>query len=343
MAEKVIVGMSGGVDSAVTAYLLQQQGYNVIGCSIWMHEYNDFEDAKKVADTLGIPFIVSDARDLFKQKVEDYFFKTYQGGMTPNPCVECNRFVKFESLLNALIRENADFISTGHYAHILDGKLYVASDISKDQSYFLYNIPREYLNKILFPLGSYNKTDVKKISERFSDCLSKKAESQDICFLRSNYKRYLEATTGQIMDEKGDCLGVHDGIFNYTIGQRKGLRIAYSEPLFVKKIDPIKNEVVVATRDRVVAKCFEISDVNVLDNSRFLKAESPWQFKISNVDIKIRYGSPCKKGTVYLSEDLKRGFVEFYSHELGIAPGQSAVVYAENQVILGGKIREVLF
>jgi len=343
MAEKVIVGMSGGVDSAVTAYLLQQQGYDVIGCSILMHDYSDFEDAKKVADSLGIPFIVSDARELFKQKVEDYFFKTYKDGMTPNPCVECNRFVKFESLFAALLKENADFVATGHYARVIDGKLYVAKDLAKDQSYFLYNVPREYFKKILFPLGEYIKSEVKKISEKFSDFLSKKEESQDICFLRTDYKKCLNATPGKIIDENGVFLAVHEGIFNYTIGQRRGLRIAHSEPLFVKKIDPLKNEVVVAPRNGVLARSFEISELNILDDSLFLNADSPWRWKIENVGLKIRYGSPYKKGTVYLAEDFSSGLVELYSDELGIAPGQSAVAYSGNQVILGGKIQEVFY
>lgn len=345
MKKKVVVGLSGGVDSACTAYLLHSAGYEVIGCSIWMHEYNNFDDAEKIAHSIGIQYKIIDRQELFQQEVKDHFIKTYKLGMTPNPCVKCNRYVKFKTLFDVMLDFDADFVATGHYARVNNSKLMIAFDKTKDQSYFLYSIPKNYFEKILFPLGDYLKSNVKELSKNFSDFLSKKVESQDICFLRGNYKECFDSCTGDIINDKGDVLGKHNGIFNYTIGQRKGLGVSYSEPLFVKEVDSQKNTVIVASKIGVQSCKFCITSLNLLDE-KFLEINNEaqeYRFKIKNADIKVRYSSKSKKGDVYISEDFK--FAEIYLHEYesGIAKGQSAVVYIADQVILGGIISKVFY
>ncbi len=345
MKKKVVVGLSGGVDSACTAYLLQEAGYEVVGCSIWMNEYNNFDDAEKIAHSLGIQYQIIDRRELFQKEVKDYFIKTYKLGMTPNPCVKCNKYVKFKTLFDVMLDFDADFVATGHYARVNNSKLMVAFDKAKDQSYFLYGIPKSYFEKILFPLGDYLKSNVKELSKNFSDFLAKKEESQDICFLKGDYKKCFDSCTGYIINDKGEVLGKHDGIFNYTIGQRKGLGVSYSEPLFVREIDTQKNIVIVATKAGVQSCKFCITSLNLLDE-KFLEINNEihgYRFKIKNADIKVRYSSKPKKGDIYISEDFKFAEIHLHECENGIAKGQSAVVYIADQVILGGIINKVFY
>lgn len=345
MKKKVVVGLSGGVDSACTAYLLQKAGYEVIGCSIWMNEYNNFDDAEKIAHSLGIQYQIIDRRELFQKEVKDYFIKTYKLGMTPNPCVKCNKYVKFKALFDVMLDFDADFVATGHYARVNNSKLMIAFDKTKDQSYFLYGIPKSYFEKILFPLGDYLKSNVKELSKNFSDFLSKKEESQDICFLKGDYKKCFDSCAGDIINDKGEVLGKHNGIFNYTIGQRKGLGVSYSAPLFVREIDTQKNAVIVATKAGVQSYKFCITSLNLLDK-KFLEINNEvngYRFKINNADIKVRYSSKPKEGDVYISEDFEFAEVHLHESESGIAKGQSAVVYIDDQVILGGIINKVFY
>ena len=288
---KVVVGMSGGVDSSVAAYLLKQQGYEVIGVTmqIWqdaeriVEEENGgccglsaVEDARRVAAQLEIPYYVMNFKDSFQKNVVDYFVEEYLNGRTPNPCIACNRYVKWESLLQRSLSIGADYIATGHYARIVklpNGRytLRRSATLAKDQTYALYNLTQEQLQRTLMPVGEYSKEEIRKIAEDIQLQVANKPDSQDICFVPDgDYAGFIEKTAGKQLQKgnfvtaDGTVLGEHKGIIHYTVGQRKGLGLALGYPAFVLEIRPETNEVVIGTHEESMAKSLRARNLNFM-------------------------------------------------------------------------------
>ena len=278
MGKKVVVGMSGGVDSSVAAYLLKEQGYEVIGVTmqIWQSEtkcevekkggccgISAVEDARRVAEVLDIPYYVMNFRTEFKRDVIDYFVREYRLGRTPNPCIACNRFVKWEALLERSLLLGAAYIATGHYAqvHCLENGRYalgLSKTAAKDQTYALYNLTQRQLSHTLMPIGAYEKPEVRAIAAAAGLPVAAKPDSQEICFVPDgDYARFIDESTGEpsapgnFVDTAGQVLGQHRGITHYTVGQRKGLGIAFGEPRYVTALRPETNEVVLGTGEEV--------------------------------------------------------------------------------------------
>lgn len=355
--KKVVVGMSGGVDSSVTALLLKKQGYDVTGVTLNIWQRDDksntcdksccgieaVNDARRVCDKLDIPYYVFDFRDIFKEKVIDYFAFEYMNGRTPNPCNACNRFVKFEALLNKAISLGIDYIATGHYARVDynkdTGRYFLRKSVTldKDQTYALYNLTQEQLSRLVMPLGEFTKPEVRKMAEEAGLVNAKKSESQDICFIEDNnhYKfiqekyNYIPAK-GNFVWKDGKILGKHDGIIKYTIGQRKGLGIGFGKPVYVTKLDTNKNEVVLGDMEDLFSKELVCNKVNFMP---FEKLESPLV-----VEAKIRYSSKPSKATIY---PLKNGEIKivFDEPQKSITPGQAVVFYDSDILIGGGTIK----
>jgi tRNA-uridine 2-sulfurtransferase len=357
--QKVIVGLSGGVDSSVAAFLLKEQGYDVTGVtmSIWNHkvtstptgkhscygpdEEEEIEEAKEVADLLGIPYHVFDCSARYKELVLDYFRNEYLSGRTPNPCVKCNQHIKFGMLPEVAAKKGIefDYFATGHYARTGWDKekkrflLKKGIDHWKDQTYFISRLSQEQLAHVLFPIGSLTKKEVREIAGKIDIPLSEKEESQD--FYSGDYKELLHVSDqpGDIVDRKGNILGGHTGIWNYTIGQRKGLGIAWSEPLYVIELDKEKNHVIVGTRHEVMSTSFIVNDLNwIAIGSLTLPME---------VTAKIR---SAQKASPALIEPLDGNSVKVVFHQPndGITPGQLAVFYQDDIVVGGGTIQTVL-
>ncbi len=356
----VCVGMSGGVDSSVAAHLLQLQGYNVIGVTMrtWEDEeqmrlseeggccgISAVEDARRVVNMLGIPYYVMNFKDEFKRHVIDYFVSEYRCGRTPNPCIACNRYVKWESLLSRCEQIGGDYIATGHYARVIklpNGRytLRQAAGIEKDQTYALYNLTQEQLSKTLMPVGEYTKDEVRAMAEEIGLAVAHKPDSQDICFVPDgDYAKYLtekaglEAIPGNFVDMNGKILGTHKGIIHYTIGQRKGLGLAMGHPVFVVDIIPETNEVVIGENGDTFAT--EI----IADKSNFMSVERPEDGM--EVMAKIRYahkGDPCK---LFMLDD-DRVKVVFDAPVRAATKGQAVVFYQDDYVVGGGTICEVI-
>ncbi len=348
MGKKVIVGLSGGVDSSVAAYTLLQQDYEVIGVTmhVWNQEGEDVYsqavyDAKKVAEHLGIPHYVIDFTKEFKEKVVDYFISEYMAGRTPNPCNMCNRFVKWEALLERAKEFGADYVATGHYARIkkLDnGRLVVMNSATavKDQTYALNQLRQDQLAHTLMPIGQYTKDEIRRIAKDAGIPVADKPDSQDICFIPDgDYKAFLKKyadrelpSEGNFVNEAGEILGKHTGITNYTVGQRKGLGIALGKPVFVSAIRPETNEVVISDTGDVFARELYCNHLN------FMAVEDLTE--PTEVIAKIRYahkGSPC------IIEKVGDDTVKCTFHEdvRAITPGQSVVFY-QNDYVFGGGI-----
>ncbi len=348
MNNKVLLGMSGGVDSSVSALLLKQSGYEVIGTTLELFRgssccnANTILDAKNICNQIGIAHFTYDFKDFFKEKIIDYFIDSYKNNLTPNPCVECNRFLKFGVMWEKAKELGCDYIATGHYAKVEYSEKYnryilkKANNLAKDQSYFLYQIKKEALSHIIFPLEDYSsKDDVRNKAKEASLGVSQKKDSLDICFIPDkDYKAYLinnnyvKVKPGNIILSNGTILGKHNGLFNYTIGQRKGLGIAYSEPLFVLGFDFNKNNLIVGTEKELYKKEIVITDVNLLlfdkidDGSRF--------------NVRVRYQGKDNKATLYnLGEKIRIIFDEPIKSP---TPGQSAVIYLDDIVVGGGII-----
>ena len=290
--KRVVIGLSGGVDSAVAAYLLKKEGYEVIGIMLNLSQNDEVYllkeggccslssvlDARKVAELLDIPFYVLNYKDIFKDKVVDYFVKDYMIGNTPNPCIECNKYLKFGYMYQKAKELGIEYIATGHYAKVEYSEKYgrtvikKADNIAKDQSYVLYNIPKEVVEKVVFPLANMkSKEEIRKLAREHGLEVANKPDSEDICFIPDgDYKRFLEehsdlkAKEGNIVNLEGEVLGKHQGLYRYTIGQRKGLGIAYSEPLFVIDFEPEKNELVVGTEKEIYQKEMLVNQINLL-------------------------------------------------------------------------------
>lgn len=335
---KVIVGLSGGVDSSVAAYLLKKQGYEVIGVNVITLPDADFSDAQKVAETLNIPFDTVDLSKEFSERVIDYFAEEYKNGRTPNPCIVCNRYVKWEGLLAALHAYNADYVATGHYAYpekLDNGRYSLRKADSKDQTYALFRLSQEQLEKTLMPLAGMDKDHVREIAKEAGIPVANKPDSQEICFIPDHdYVKFLKekcgisAAPGNFVDESGKVIGKHNGITNYTIGQRKGLG-AFGHPVFVREIRPSSNEVVLAEGTDVYASFALAANINYMGMADFTDGFEAFA--------KIRYAHAGSKCRLYHTETGIRA--EFSEPVRAITPGQALVIYDDNgRVLAGGTI-----
>lgn len=354
MAKKVVVGMSGGVDSSVAACLLKEQGYEVIGVTmqIWQEEdpevveenggccgLSAVDDARRVAWSLGIPYYVMNFRKEFKESVMDYFVDEYLHGHTPNPCIACNRYVKWEALLERSMEIGADYIATGHYARVMqlpNGRYTIQNSVTaaKDQTYALYNLTQEQLSRTLMPVGAYTKDEIRQIAENHGLEVASKKDSMEICFIPDNdYAGFIERSVenvpgpGNFVDKDGNILGRHKGITHYTVGQRKGLNLAMGRPVFVTEIRPETGEVVIGDNEDV------FSDHLICGNVNWMAVDG-LHGEERTVMAKIRYshkGAPC------VIRELEDGRVEcrFETPQRAITPGQ-AVVFYENDYVFGG-------
>ena len=358
MKKKVVIGMSGGVDSSVAAYLLKEQGYEVIGIMMKLSPDNpDYEeneggccsisaasDARRVADVLEIPFYVMNFKDAFKANVIDNFIDEYMEGRTPNPCIVCNKIIKFEEFLRKAKALGADYIATGHYAKIEKHEdrflLKKADDDKKDQTYALYSLTQEQLSQTLMPCGDFSKPEIRAIAEKIGLEVYRKKDSQEICFIPDNdhgayIKKYSgrEIKPGNFVDKQGKVLGTHKGIVYYTIGQRKGLGIALGKPVFVTDINPLTNTVVLGDEEDIFKTELVAKDLNFI---LFDKLEVSLR-----VSAKIRYSAMPQAATLIPLEN-DRIKVVFDEKQRAITKGQSVVFYLENLVVGGGIIEEIL-
>ena len=346
MRKKVLLGMSGGVDSSVSALLLQEQGYEVIGVTMQLLDKENIEsinDAKKVCQKLGIEHHVVDLKKVFKERVIENFICTYMCAKTPNPCVECNKYLKFGELFNIAKQFECDYIATGHYARIEYSNIYnqyvLAKSKSKlkDQTYFLYDIDKKILPNIIFPLSDFDdKNEIRKIAEERGLEIAQKKDSQEICFIENNnYIEFLQKQNpsktierGNIVLKNGKILGTHNGLIHYTIGQRKGIGISYQEPLYVIKLDSEKNEVVVGTEKELYSKELTAKNLNFLVDINLQEG--------IEIQAKVRYRANPAKATLKVEGDFAK--VVFEQEQRAITPGQSVVFYMDDIVLGGGKI-----
>lgn len=348
MNKRVLLGMSGGVDSSTSAIVLKEKGYEVVGATmrLWdngKEESDEIKDAKNVCDKLGIEHHVIDLRKEFKANVIDNFICTYMCGKTPNPCVECNKFMKFDMFYKYAMELNCMYIATGHYAKIEYSEKYEqyvltkSNEEKKDQTYFLYGINKEFLSHIILPLSEFNnKEEIRKIAEKNGLNVAKKKESQEVCFIPdNNYVGFLEKNqpdfkkvnkSGNIILNNGKILGKHIGIINYTVGQRKGLGISYAEPLYVIKLDTKNNNVIVGTEKELYSNILKANELNFLLDIDLSKS--------IEVKAKIRYRA--KEADAILTVKDGIATLEFKEPQRAITPGQSVVFYIDDNIVLGG-------
>ncbi|MDD5952793.1 MAG: tRNA 2-thiouridine(34) synthase MnmA [Oscillospiraceae bacterium] len=354
MKQKVMIGMSGGVDSSVAAMLLRDQGYAVTGVTLKLrpNEYmqenscggccslEDIDDARRVAYKLGIEHLVFNFTEVFQKTVMDYFADAYFHGKTPNPCIACNRHVKFDAMLRRAMELGFDYVATGHYASIRqreDGRyLLERVDSAKDQSYVLYNLTQFQLAHTLLPISGYEKAEIRRMAEEADLPVAHKADSQDICFIEDHdyasfLTRYTGKTTppGDFVDEAGHVLGTHRGIAHYTIGQRKGLGIAFGQPMYVTGIDAEKNQVILGPAGSQYRSSLIAGDLNWISIPSLTSPRTVWA--------KVRYQAEPSQATV---SPLKDGTVQvtFKEPQRSVTPGQAVVFYDGKTVVGGGTI-----
>ena len=348
--KRVAVAMSGGVDSSLAAALLKESGYEVIGVTmqIWPPDKQAFggccgleavEDAKRVAYKLSIPHYVINLRDIFAQRVIADFCREYSLGRTPNPCIRCNQYIKFDALLERTKELDADFMATGHYARVEqspnDYRLLKAVDLTKDQSYFLYTLGQRELQYLLLPIGSLYKTEVRRLAAELGLPTATRRDSQDICFISDNNYRsfiaqYIPLQFGDIIDTEGKVLGKHKGLALYTVGQHQGLGLASGERLYVLRLDASNNRLIVGTEDELLGDRLFASKLN------WISGKVPGQ--PVNIKAKVRYKSPEVTANLRLRDGVAE--VQFHQPQRAIAPGQAIVFYQGNAVLGGGIIEE---
>lgn len=347
MKEKIAIGLSGGVDSAVAAYLLKQEGYEVIGLTMETGGPSVEKDAKEVAEHLGIHHEMIDVRECFEREVKEYFVEEYRHGRTPNPCVMCNPAIKWKALMNAAKERGISLFATGHYANIIpleNGRCTVkmCDFAAKDQTYVLYQLSQEQLKNTIMPLGKYDKTQIREIAEQIGLSVADKPDSMEICFIPDNdYCRFIHEyceekgktvpPVGDFIAPDGTVLGKHAGIHHYTIGQRKGLGIALGKPAFVTKIDADTNTVVLGDNDDIFTKEVIADQVNWVG---LMPLEEGEQKKVT---ARIRYNH---RGAEAILQTLADGKIQctFTEPQRAVTPGQSLVVYIDGYVAVGGRI-----
>lgn len=363
---KVIVGMSAGVDSTVAAALLQKQGFEVVG--VFMHFWKEegidkavenkccsvesYQELKKICQQLKIKLVVANVEKEFKKEIVDYFLREYKNGRTPNPCIVCNKEIKFKVLLKKMLELKADWVATGHYARIdkiqdtrdkkqASYKLYEAKDKEKDQTYFLYNLNQKQLARILFPIGDYQKSEIRKLAKKFKLSVHSKKESQDICFINSNVsdflKKYLKLKEGKIINQEDEVVGEHQGLPLYTLGQRKGINLGGDGPYYVAGKDFQKNTLQVTNKP----------EAKILFKEKMELENVSWLGKVPKFPIKVlvrtRYRNPLVSAIIE-TQNAKRetqnvGYkIVFDNSQKNIAPGQSAVFYTKDGEVLGGGV-----
>ncbi len=330
--QKAVVAMSGGVDSSVASLLLLEQGYEVIGLTGVMSDesFNAVKEAQKVCKFLGIEHETMDLREKFAELVINYFEQSYLNGLTPNPCVFCNRTIKWGEMADFVFNDfGADVYATGHYVRIIDNKLYRAKDLKKDQSYMLYGLMQKDLARTVFPLGNMKKAEIREIAAKHNLPVAQSKESQDVCFIappetNQSYliKKFGEHPGDIVHYRTGEVLAGHTGTFNYTIGQRKGICVSGTEPYYVTDIDHKQNKIFIGTKQDLYSSEFEVNNIN-------------WQQEYQeNIMVKIRYNSPAQEAKI-----TRDGQVRLKEPKDAVTPGQAAVFYdMDNEYVLGGGI-----
>lgn len=335
--KRVLIGISGGVDSSVAAALLKDEGYEVIGLTFVFTDEFDSTDAIKVCEKLNIEHHIVDYKEIFKETIIDKFLNDYKSGITPNPCVTCNKEVKFNFLYQKMKEYNCDYIATGHYAKIKDGRLYVSEDLKKDQTYFLSQLTKEQLSKLLLPLEGITKEKVRSLAHSYNLINADRKDSTDVCFITSNFKDYMSKN---IKDNPGDVINVdtnevigkHNGLSNYTIGQRKGLNIGGTNGrMYVVSKDIMNNRLYIAIGDEnnhLVSTSCVVENFNLIGD------------KIINAKARFRYHQPLTYVTIEYLENNKI-IVNYPSGVKAVTPGQACVIYLNDECIGGGIIKEV--
>lgn len=348
--KKVLLGMSGGVDSSVSALILKEQGYDVIGITLELFagsccNIETTIGAKETCKKVGIPHITYEQKDKFQKCVIDDFINEYANQRTPNPCIECNKYLKFGSMYEKAKELGCEYTATGHYARMVYSEQFnryaikKAKCIAKDQSYVLYSMPKELLGKVIFPLGEFeSKENVRKVATEKNMAVANKPDSEDICFIPDgDYVKFLETNSnlkpkkGNIVTKEGTILGKHNGLYKYTIGQRKGLGISYKAPLYVIGFNKERNEIIVGEKEEIYSTSMLVDNINLL-----LVDEIKDKMRVA---VKTRYSSKEEMATIEMKDkDLIK--VTFDNSVARITPGQSAVFYIDDLVLGGGKIRK---